>query len=144
MSTNAVSAISTTTGSYAAAATRLPTQTLDQQDFLTLLATQLSSQDPLNPQKDTDFIAQMAQFSSLEQTRSMQTNLAQLRSSQDILQSNAMIGRAVTVQTSAGDLVQGTVTGLTVESGTPKIIVNGAGYSLSQLRSVSPSVPATN
>ena len=39
--------------------------------FLQLLVTKLKNQDPTNPQSDTDFIAQLAQFSSLEQLTSI-------------------------------------------------------------------------
>ena len=42
-------------------------KTLGQEDFLTILITQLSNQDPTQPMKDTEFIAQMAQFSSVQQ-----------------------------------------------------------------------------
>ena len=49
-----------------------PPQTLDQADFLNLLVTQMSSQDPLNPESDTDFAAQLAQFSSLQETQNME------------------------------------------------------------------------
>jgi flagellar basal-body rod modification protein FlgD len=133
-------AIGNTTGSGAAAtagiATRLPTQTLGQDDFLKLLVAQLSTQDPMNPQKDTDFIAQMAQFSALEQTRTMQTDIAGLRSDQQILQANALIGRAVLLQDDASTPVAGVVSGLSVEDGAPRILVNGQTYSLSQLLGV--------
>lgn len=50
-----------------ATTTREPNQDLDRTAFLNLLITQLRHQDPLNPMDDRDFIAQMAQFSALEQ-----------------------------------------------------------------------------
>src|SRR5512142_3150360 len=64
--------------------------TLDKTAFLKLLIEQLKHQDPLNPQDDTQFIAQLAQFSSLEQ--SMQTNSA-LSTMTSVLQgqSNAQV-----------------------------------------------------
>ncbi len=43
------------------------TSTLDKEDFLTLLVAQLENQDPLDPQDNSEFVAQMAQFSALEQ-----------------------------------------------------------------------------
>ena len=48
---------------------------LGQDAFLQLLTTQLAHQDPMQPQADTEFIAQLAQFSSLEQLQSMRTTL---------------------------------------------------------------------
>lgn len=48
---------------------------LDKDAFLKLLTTQLANQDPLNPMEDKEFIAQMAQFSTLEQIQNMNKNL---------------------------------------------------------------------
>ena len=50
-------------------------QNLDKDAFLKLLITQLSNQDPLNPMEDKEFIAQMAQFSTLEQIQAMNNTL---------------------------------------------------------------------
>ena len=44
---------------------------LDKDAFLRLLTTQLANQDPLNPIEDREFIAQLAQFSSLEQMQNL-------------------------------------------------------------------------
>jgi flagellar basal-body rod modification protein FlgD len=51
------------------------TETLGRDAFLQLLTTQLAHQDPLEPQSDTEFIAQLAQFSSLEQLSEMRATL---------------------------------------------------------------------
>lgn len=118
----------------------LPTQTLGENDFLKLLVTQMTSQDPLNPTKDTDFIAQMAQFTSLQQTKTMEADLAGMRGDQQLSQANGLIGRVVSVQADANSpLLQGVVSGVQIQAGTPKLLVNGTSYDLSQLVGVLPA-----
>ena len=115
----------------------LPVQTLGQDDFLKLLVKQMTSQDPLNPQKDTEFIAQMAQFSALEQSKAMQADIAQMRDDQQIVQANGLLGRAVELQIDEQTIGGGVVGAVQVVAGTPRIVVNGLTYELSQVRSVS-------
>lgn len=52
---------------------------LGKDEFLQLLVTQMQYQDPLNPTSDTEFIAQMAQFSSLEQMQNLNTTFSKFR-----------------------------------------------------------------
>ena len=59
-------------------ATREPNNDLGKDAFLKILITQLSNQDPLDPLKDKDFIAQMAQFSTLEQMTNMNKSIDQM------------------------------------------------------------------
>jgi flagellar basal-body rod modification protein FlgD len=118
------------------AASRIPVRTLGQDDFLKLLVAQLNAQDPMNPQRDTEFVAQMAQFSALEQTRTMQSDIAGLRSEQQILQANGLIGRTVALQGADGSVVTGVVNGLRLEKGAPRIVVNGETYALGQMLGV--------
>ena len=56
-----------------------PDDALGRDQFLTLLVAQLKHQDPLNPLDGTDFTAQLAQFSSLEQQFAMNDNLEAIR-----------------------------------------------------------------
>ena len=133
--TSSVSYLGERTGTEA----RIPTRVLDQQDFLKLLVAQLTSQDPLNPKSDLEMIPQMAQFSALEQAKSMQTDIAKLRSESSILQANSLLGRTVEVATGPGTKVSGAVTAVHVEEGTPTIIVNGHGYELGELLSIAPT-----
>lgn len=122
-------------------AARIPVQTLDQDDFLRLLVAQLMSQDPLNPKQDTDFIAQMASFSSLEQARTMQTELARLRADQELLKANALLGRTVDVQIDDRTVATGPVSAVLIEAGKPRVVVNGASYGLNQILAIAPATP---
>lgn len=69
-----------------------PDQTLGQDQFLNLLIAQLKHQDPLNPVDNAQFIAQLAQFSQLEQTKQMSTALNAFISQQGIANNNGMVG----------------------------------------------------
>ncbi len=121
-------------------AARMPIQTLGQDDFLKLLVTQMTSQDPLNPQKDTDFIAQMAQFSALEQAKSMEQDMSGMRDEAQDSQAVTLLGHDVQILDSKNKVIVGTVKSVTMEAGTPKITVNGINYTLDQVVAVSPAV----
>ena len=56
------------------------TDQLGREAFLNLLVTQLQHQNPLEPQADGEFLAQLAQFSSLESLQDIQKDMAALRS----------------------------------------------------------------
>lgn len=123
-------------------ASRLPAQMLDQEDFLRLLVTQMTSQDPLNPKADLDSIAQMAQFSSLEQTRAMQADIALLRGQQQLLQADGLLGRTVELQLDSQITVRGVVEAVQIQAGTPRIVVGGVPYTLEQVLAIAPTPPA--
>ena len=125
--------------SYTPGSTRTPVRTLNQDDFLKLVMAPLTNQDPLNPQKDTEFIAQMTQFSALEQSKSMQLDMARLQTDQQFMQATTMLGRVVALQDDQGNLINGAVSAVQVEAGTPKIVVNGLAYDLSTVLSVAPA-----
>ena len=79
---------------------------LDKDDFLNLLITQLQNQDPLNPTDSTEFTAQLAQFSSLEQLGNVNTNLTEMKNFQASInnsQSVSLIGKTITAN---GDSIQ--------------------------------------
>jgi flagellar basal-body rod modification protein FlgD len=76
-----------------AAASRKPTDTLGKDQFLAILVTQLRNQDPMQPMQDKDFIAQMAQFTSVEQLMNMSGELALMR--QSIGSASSLIGKFI-------------------------------------------------
>lgn len=119
-----------------------PHSTLTQNDFLKLLVAQMSAQDPLNPQSNTDFAAQMAQFSALQTSQSTQGEISLLQAGQQVQQANSLIGRTVTLQGANGTTPTGVVAGVQIVSGTPQILVNGSLYNMSQVLSISAAPPS--
>jgi flagellar basal-body rod modification protein FlgD len=118
---------------------RLPAQTLDQEAFLKLLVAQMTSQDPLNPKTDIEMIPQLVSFSTLAQSQSMQEDIASLRAQQQVLQANSLLGRTVQLSEGSDQLTTGVVDAVYMQEGTPKLVVNGAAYDLSQLLSITPT-----
>jgi flagellar basal-body rod modification protein FlgD len=89
-------------------------QTMDKDDFLKLLVTQLQYQDPLSPEDPKDFVAQLAQFSSLEQEINSNTNLENLSKAISSLQQSQSMAQGVTL---LGKTVQGSGNQLSVVGG---------------------------
>jgi flagellar basal-body rod modification protein FlgD len=93
-------AIAAVGNSYNQTQTSSTTKTLGKDDFLKLFVAQLRSQNPLNPMDNTEFTAQLAQFSSLEQLSNINTQLHDLLLFQNSLQNtltNNLIGRQVKI-----------------------------------------------
>ncbi|MGB4492946.1 MAG: flagellar hook assembly protein FlgD [Halanaerobiales bacterium] len=91
---------------------------LDKDAFFKLLITQLKYQDPLTPMDNTEFIAQMAQFSSLEQMANMNANLSQFLRIQALSEGASLIGRNVeTVDADTGEIIRGEVVRVSFEEG---------------------------
>ena len=117
-------------------------QTLSQNDFLNLLVAQMKAQDPMNPQSDTQMAAQMAQFTSLQQTGTMSTNIASMLAQQQVLQANSMLGGTVSLQ-DGKTVTTGVVQSVHISNGVPQIVVNNTAYDLSQVLTISPTVSQT-
>jgi flagellar basal-body rod modification protein FlgD len=103
---------------------------LDKQAFLRLLITQLQYQDPLDPMKDREFIAQMAQFSSLEQMQNLNATLESLQLMEAASQAASLIGHEVVLLSPTDDsTITGVVESVTFNLGIPQIVVDGVEYS---------------
>ena len=123
---------------------------LDKETFLKLLVTQMEYQDPLDPQDNSEYLAELAQFSALEQM----TNVADSLSSISTLVENMdtsllvgqlsnMIGKEIQWQTTSivtGDdgqsyetskTFEGTISGVSISDGSPTVVVNSDGKTYS-------------
>ena len=106
---------------------------LGKDTFLTLLVTQMQNQDPLEPTKDTEWISQLATYSSLEEMQNMNKTLTNS-------QALNLVGQKVIIQTKdlAGDYktVTGDVDFVTIKDNKALLSVGGTLYSMEELVSI--------
>ena len=108
--------------------------TLGKDEFLQLLVTQMQYQDPLNPTSDTEFIAQMAQFSSLEQMTNMSNEFAKMATLLNTSEAVTAIGKNVDIE--VGDrVIHGSVEAA-VRGVQPQVQVNGMLYNMEQIKRI--------
>lgn len=129
MSTITNTATQSTSNSNQTTSSTTKSNTLGKDDFLKLLVTQLRYQDPTKPMENTQFISQMAQFSSLEQMQNM-------TSAMQTTQATAMIGKSVTW--SSGDGVEhvGTVKSVLVTDTKTQLMVDDQKVDLSDITAI--------
>jgi flagellar basal-body rod modification protein FlgD len=85
------------TGSTTTSQTQAQSKTsVDYQSFLTLLVAELKNQDPTKPMESTDFVAQLATFSQVEQTIQTNDKLDQILKTSALAQADSLIGREIT------------------------------------------------
>jgi len=108
---------------------------VSQDTFLKLLVTQLKNQDPLSPQDSTQFVSQLASFTSLEQMTSMN------KSMESVLEMSVtnLIGKNATVMDSSSSTgyLTGQISGVQYYADGPALKINGKDYPFSQVQSIS-------
>lgn len=109
-------------------------RTLGRDDFLKILITQLKNQDPTSPMEDKEFIAQMAQFSTLEQMTNMSEEFGSLAEGLSASRAVSMLGKQVTVAAD-GQTIEGPVSAVTGGS-SPQIEVNGRQFSINDVQRI--------
>jgi len=112
-----------------------PQQSLGKDDFLKLLVTQLSYQDPTAPMEDKEFIAQMAQFSSLEQMNNMAADFAKMTRMLQSSEASSALGKGVELEVN-DETVSGVVRAVTRGGDSLQVLVNGSYYDWDQVTRV--------
>jgi flagellar basal-body rod modification protein FlgD len=120
--TNSTSPAATTAGT---ASTKAPTNQLGKDDFLKLLAAQMQYQNPMDPMDNTQFVSQMANFSSLEQITNLATAQANLTKTVTAQQSIALIGHTVSYVGDDDAVRTGVVKSVETAGGTPTLTIDG-------------------
>ncbi|SDN28163.1 flagellar hook assembly protein FlgD [Alkalicoccus daliensis] len=117
---------------------KAPGSDLDKDAFLKILLTQLQHQDPMNPMEDKEFIAQMAQFSSLEQITNLNETMKKMFEQQqksDFVSHSDLIGKkveyehvakeATETEPAQTELREGIVTSVVFHEGKAQFIIDG-------------------
>jgi len=102
------------------------------EDFLKILTAQLNNQDPLKPVDNQEFVAQIAQFANLEQTRQLNEKLDGMLSNQASTQALGLLGKTVDINVN-GAPFSGTVSALSLATGQPLMTVTAGARSQSNI-----------
>jgi flagellar basal-body rod modification protein FlgD len=95
-------------GNVGISSQELNSSSINQEDFIRLFLTQLTNQDPLEPVDNSEFLAQMAQFTSLEQSRLLNENMTNMLSMNSSNQGLELLGKELQVA-NGGNLFKGIV-----------------------------------
>lgn len=102
--------------------------TLDKNAFLQILASQLSNQDPLNAKDNSEYMAQMAQFTALEQTQNLNVSIEKLLTSQRVTEGSSLIGKSVGFKLSNDSYIKDIVKGVRVEGNSVYLLCESGNY----------------
>ncbi len=99
---------------------------LDFQSLLRIILTQLTYQDPLKPMDNFQFVSQLAQFSQLQQSQTLNDSITSLLSAQAAMQATSLLGRTVDFTNAAGAAVSGLVKSVSFARGQPEVTIQTA------------------
>lgn len=105
---------------------------LDKDAFLQLLVAQMKYQDPLEPTDNTEYVSQLANFSSLEQMTNMNESLKNMSMASDLQRASNLVGNFATVKV-GGQEITGKVDAVSYKDGTAYLSIEGGEYPLSDL-----------
>lgn len=121
---------------------RQPAKELGKDEFLKILIAQLRYQDPLDGGDSTEYIAQLAQFSTLEQMQNINNNLeagfSLMLYYQNIQLASGLVGKEVTIK-SGDDSIQGIVEKTKISKDNIQIVVDGKAYDFHQVLEIQDS-----
>lgn len=123
-------------GAFGAGAANVQRSGLSENDFIHLFLTQLTFQDPLNPVDDREFLAQLAQFTQIEQSQTLNDNLTGVLEVQAATQAVGLIGKTVEISQN-GSIQDGVVTTVSFANGQASLTVHTTAGN--ELTNVNPS-----
>ncbi len=120
-----------------------PAAVLGKEDFLKLLVTQLQHQDPTDPTDSSQWMSQLAQFSSLEQQTNISKTLEGMATTSSVTQGVELLGKYLTYLREDGSSGSGLAESISVAADGVDLTVGGEHIKPAQITAVSTSQPAT-
>ncbi len=143
MDIQAVSSMSQTAGSAAGSATTIGGAELSTNTFLKLLTVQLQHQDPLSPMDPQNMLTQLSQFSSLEQSQKLNTQIAASRQESALSQAVSMTGQNLNLRMQDGTKIQGVVQEVVWTKGAMSLQIGGTRYAMTDIAAILPPETTT-
>ncbi len=112
---------------------------LGKNSFLKLLVAQMQNQDPLNPQSNAEFVAQLAQFSSLEQMQDVNKNLGTMLTGSQLGGAGNLIGKKASWSDAQGVSQSGLVEKVTIKDGALQAVINGIEVPADKITEIAPA-----
>ncbi len=110
---------------------------VNKDEFLKLFVAQLKNQSPLDPLKGHEFIAQLAQFSTVEQLTSLNSSFADEFRFQQLIGGGNLVGRNATyVDTAFGGVFQGVIQGSKITNGITSVTINNQDIPITDLTGI--------
>ncbi len=110
---------------------------VNKDEFLKLFVAQLKNQSPLDPLKGHEFIAQLAQFSSVEQLTNLNTSFADEFKFQQLLGGGDLIGKKATyVDTFSGGIGEGIIQGSKITDGSTSVVIQNKEIPISNITGI--------
>lgn len=132
MAIDAVS--STTTAADRTGATAK--NTLSRQDFLNIMLSEMTHQDPMNPVDNQQFLSQLSQLESLQAMNSLSDNIASMLAVQQLGSASALIGKTVEGKGANGEALAGVVEKVVIQNGAVSVVVGGTQLPFANVQSV--------
>jgi flagellar basal-body rod modification protein FlgD len=109
---------------------------LGRDAFMKLMLAQMRNQDPLEPMKNSEFLAQLAQFNALEEMKNLNESFNTLMESQQMLQASMLIGKQVSGLGADGDAVSGVVSSVRSSGGNITLYIGEQAIPLENVHTV--------
>ncbi len=109
---------------------------MSRDEFLRILVSEISNQDPLDPLDHKEFLGQLATLQELEATSTLTEGIQSLSRFQEMGAASALIGRSVTGNDDTGVPVSGVVDRVTVEGPNVRLLVDGRAVAMANVREI--------